>query len=202
MNYWDHLVFYFKIVVAEKNSPKVSYPYYCTLRLKGDEIKPYVNAMKEAKHFISLTRPFRCDPRSTDPDFCQRILKQEDACCMKFEYNEEDDYSRYKSGFTSEYSHHLFEYMFNITGSLPIESGMKPVHLCSSISLMKDTHSIYVSEFKENRVGNGGTYKIGKDLLPEKQGIAQCIWQAYSGANILRTTELFGSIALFALMMN
>ena len=95
MNYMDHQTFYFKLVLEEENSVNVSSTYYFMIKLKGDKAKKYINAMKEAKHFISITRPFRCDPKNTKPDFCQNILKSEDACCMKFEYDEVEEYSKY-----------------------------------------------------------------------------------------------------------
>ena len=64
--------------------------------------------------------------------------------------------------------------MRNLNGALPVRMGDYPVYLCSSHSLLKDTHSVFVSDYKEKRNGSGGTYKIGLDLMPELHGYAQC----------------------------
>lgn len=85
--------YYFQIIVKEKHSDSVLYPYYCTVILEGKKVTPeslidykYKKAYEEALHFIQLTRPLKCDPLSSDRDFCSRVVKSVDACCMKFEY--------------------------------------------------------------------------------------------------------------------
>ena len=146
----------------------------CKIELNQAAIKPYVAAMKEAKHYVEITRHLVCDPRSSDPSFCQKLTRDQTACCMKFDFDEEEAYSHYATGFLNDYGYHTIDYMGNLTGSLPIDQWSLPVHLCSSTKVLKDTHSIYISEFEENRAKNGGIYKIGLDLLPDKQGFAQC----------------------------
>lgn len=177
------------MIVKEKHSDSVLYPYYCTVILEGKKATPeslidykYKKAYEEALHFIQLTRPLKCDPLSSDRDFCSRVVKSVDACCMKFEYvgnktkadgsryfkNSNGDSQYYKgSNYTKEqkfqiYSEEWLESkMSRIPDTLPIKPGMAPIYMCSSESLLRGTNSVYVSGFKPDRYGGDGLYKIG-----------------------------------------
>ena len=67
---------------------------------------------------------------------------------MKFEYDEEEEYASYKTDFLDDNDYALIRYMRNLTGALPVRMGDDPVYLCSSPFLLKDTHSIFVSDYK------------------------------------------------------